>query len=211
MNYGHLPYQRRNPQGGRAQGQTKEINTAQGALLRGLTSEFIMRPQWKVAAERLNLLIFEHCLAETREESIIRPDIFASHRTVLLRRAKNTCARFFPAQIKTFVEVTAIFQIRVFSEQRRIPFEILALVDIELGRSLRRCFKSGRRASLKSGPYLHFRRVRESKKTLGRSERPGYRRGWDSMAFDCKCCLMKDTSRKEVAHWIRTIKETDVD
>ena len=70
----------------------------------------------EVLAAQNDLLVFKRRLAKTGEEAFIRPNIFASHRTVLLRRANSTCARIFPAQVKTFVEVAAILRISVFSE-----------------------------------------------------------------------------------------------
>ena len=92
---------------------------------------------------------------------------------------------------------SAILWIRVFTEQRRVPFEVLTFVDIELGTSSRRRFKKWQANVLGNEvPYLHFRGVWEGKKTLGGRERARYDRGWDSVATDCKPCNERHYRRR---------------
>lgn len=150
-------------------------------------------------------------MSETREKGVIRPDISAGHRAVLLRRPNSTRARFFPTQIKTFVEVPAILRIRVFAEQRRVPFEVLTLVDIELGKSSRRRFKSGnRRAFLEYCTFIFVESGR-AKKLWAAKSAPDIAEAGIPCPLTAASSAQRRTLQKEVAHWIRTIKETDVD
>jgi hypothetical protein len=72
------------------------------------------------------------------------PDIFTGHRAVFFWKPSGARAKLLPPHIETFVKVTTIFGVGIFSQQCRVPLEVFTLVDVELQVRMTVCHRSGK-------------------------------------------------------------------
>lgn len=102
--YRNQPYQRRSPRASPARAQTKGTDTVQGVRPRGyLTKGCPVVQSAEEEPREGDLLIFEYCATEPGKGRVVRPDIFACHETIVLRRPCRARVGVLPPQIKALV------------------------------------------------------------------------------------------------------------